>query len=93
MARADVHAFHHFQLGCLESCEQIGPRAQSQVFGDIGQDEPAFPTGFEMRAQAIQETSQHTAVWIINRMFYRCAGTSRNPWRIANDKCGFAFGE
>nr|WP_293258232.1 hypothetical protein [Nannocystis sp.] len=79
MLRANIVASDDLQTRGREHRQQLGPRAQAQVLGDIRQDQPALPIGGQVVGEPGEKTSQHAALGIIDRALDRRAGTRRDP--------------
>src|SRR3989338_4810611 len=63
-----IHAIQHLQSGAGNHPEQFLARAQTQMFGQIGKDQPAFAAGCEVSRQPVEEAEQHATVRVVHRV-------------------------
>lgn len=63
-----VQAAEHLQACMGHPAQQFFARAQTQVFGQVRQDQPAFAACAQVRSQARQKAAQHAAVFVVNRL-------------------------
>ena len=59
------------QTSAFYHVKQLLAAAQLQMLGEIGQDQPAFSAGQQVRGQTFQKSAQHSAVGIEDRMLKR----------------------
>ena len=90
MAGPRVQPSPHRKAGGGKGGQQFGAGPQSKLLCEVGQDQPAFATGCQMRCQASDEAEQHAAAGVVYGAFQRRAGLSRQPGRIADDEIGLA---
>ncbi len=88
MARFGIHAVDHMQSPSFNHSEQIGARAQAEVFGNVGQDQPAFAVCLQVCGEATEEATQHAAIRVVDGLFDGAACAHRNPGRIAHHQRG-----
>ena len=74
MLRLRIQPVYDFEARGIDGGQQPGARAQAQVLGKVRQDQPALALGLQVRGQAVEETQQHAAVFVVQRMFDRRAG-------------------
>lgn len=84
MRGADVVAAEHDETGFVDPLQQGVARPQPEMLGEIGQDQPALAARLQMRGQPREETAQHAAVRVVDRVFDRRARPGRHPWRVAD---------
>src|SRR5260221_11487030 len=73
MLRSHVDAVDHLETCAFDRGEQLLPRSEAEMLREIGEDEPAFAAGFEVRGEAAQEAMQHAAFGIVDAVLERRA--------------------
>lgn len=53
----------------LEGGEEFVPGSQCQMFGEIGEQEPTFSARLQVGGQPTEESIQHPAFGIVDRLF------------------------
>ena len=89
--RPDIGLAYDDEPRLLECGEQFSPGSQFQMFGEIGKQQPAFSTRLQMCGQSIEESIQHSALGIVNRLFKGRGGPRRYPWRVTDHESGLAL--
>ncbi len=60
-----------------EPAEQGFAGSQPQMLGEVGKDQPALAASNQMRRQAVNKTTQHAAVRVVDRLFEQGGRTPR----------------
>ncbi len=71
-ARVDgpgVEPAYHLQAGRFEQRAEVVAGAEAEVFGQVGQDQPAFTVRFQVVAEAAQETAEHPPARVVDGVF------------------------
>ena len=71
MVRAGIVSSYDLQASHIDGGKQFVAGTQAQVFGQVREQQPAFPFRRQVRRQATQESQQHAALWIVDRGFER----------------------
>ena len=90
---AHIVALQHAQAACSDPPEQLRAGAQAQMLCQIGQHQPAFAAGRQVRRQPRQKGLQHAAAFVVHRMLDGRARPRRHPGRVADDERRLPFGE
>ena len=93
MVRASFFTAQHLQACSSNPALQLFAAAQIQVFGQIGNNQPAFATRQQMCCQPLQKAAQHAAVFVINGVIQQRCHLARQPGRVADDQARLPFGE
>ena len=75
--RFGIHATQHREAAARKRLQQLITRAQAQVFGQVGQNQPALAAWHQVLSQTGQKTQQHAAGLVIHRVLNGRAGTRR----------------
>ena len=93
MMRTDIGLADDNEPGLIEHREQLRSGSKLQMFGQVGEQEPAFSLRFQVCRQTVQEPGLHATVWIVDRLFDRGRRPCRDPRRIADHEWRLAFGK
>src|SRR4051812_12659146 len=93
MSRLHIVSTYDAQSRTFDLFEQPRAGSQSQVFREVGKDQPALAARPQMVRQRPQESAQHSAFGIIDSVFQRRARPRGNPWRIADNERRATFGK
>src|SRR5699024_5068347 len=84
VGRTRVRLAGHDQPGRRESVEEFFPSAQPEMFGEIGEHQPALSAGSKMFAQPIEEAAEHPTARVVDRAFERRTRLAGQPRWIAH---------
>ena len=65
---AHIVALEHAQAACIDPPEQLRAGAQAQVLCQVGQHQPAFAAGRQVRRQPRQKGLRHAAAFVVYRV-------------------------
>ena len=91
MAWPGVDAAQHLQASGGKPAQQLVSAAQTQVFGQIRQDQPALALGRQVGGQPSQVAAQHAAVRVVDGGLQRRTGLGRHPRWVADHQSEAAF--
>ena len=91
--RPDIGLAEDDEPGLIERGEQLCPGSQFQMFGQVGQQEPAFSSRFQVSGQTAEKAGQHATFRIVDRLFDRGGRPCRDPRRVAEHEWRLAIGE
>src|SRR3569623_229642 len=89
----DIDFADHYQSAGIDPRHHLYARAQAEMFGKIGQDQPSFAVGFQMLCQSAEKGAQHAAVRIVDCGLDRGTGACRQPRRSAYHQRGASGGK
>ena len=91
--RFDVHAIDNSEPTGRNQIVQFGSRSETEVFGNVREDQPRFSPVVQMRCDTSQEALQHRSSGVVDGVFDGRGGLGRNPGRIADHQRSGAFGK
>ena len=91
--RPDIGLAEDDEPGLIERGEQLCPGSQFQMFGQVGQQEPAFSSRFQVSGQPVEKSGQHATLRIVDRLFDRGGRPGRHPRRVADHEWRPALGK
>src|SRR4051794_7625718 len=84
MSRLYIVSANDAQSRSFELFEQPRAGSQTEVFRQVGKDQPALAARLQMVWQRPQEAAQHPAFGIVDSIFQGRARPRGNPWRVAD---------
>jgi hypothetical protein len=88
--RSGIQPAEHLQAGAGDPAQEFVARTQFEVFGDIGNDQPAFAARCQVRGQSAEKAAQHARIGVVDRVFDGRTRLRRQPGRIADNQRGTA---
>ena len=88
-----IQAAQDREPGVRDPAQQGFAGAQAQVFGQVGQDQPAFAACAQVRWQAGQKSFEHLAAFVVHRLFQQAGGAGWQPRRVAHHHSRLALRE